>query len=37
LRKSFHLLGERLSGTAAVGSAVVLAGTILIVKYDTSY
>ena len=31
------LLGERLSAMAVLGSAVVLAGTILIVKYDTSY
>jgi drug/metabolite transporter (DMT)-like permease len=28
-------LGERLSALALVGSAVVLAGTILVVRYDT--
>ena len=31
------LLGERLSGLALGGAAVVLAATILIMKYDTSY
>jgi len=31
------LLGERLSPMAILGSVIVLAGTILIVKYDTSY
>jgi len=31
------LLGERLGMTALVGSAIVLAATLLIVKYDTSY
>ena len=30
-------LGERLSPLAVIGSGVVLAGTILIVKFDTSY
>jgi drug/metabolite transporter (DMT)-like permease len=31
------LLGERLSRLAIVGSAIVLAATVLIMKYDTSY
>lgn len=31
------LLGERLSTLAMVGSAIVLAATVLIMKYDTSY
>lgn len=31
------LLGERLSRFAIVGSAIVLAATVLIMKYDTSY
>lgn len=31
------LLGERLSGLAIAGAAVVLAATLLIMKYDTSY
>jgi len=31
------LLGERLSQFAIVGSAIVLAATVLIMKYDTSY
>lgn len=31
------LLGERLSLLAVCGSGIVLAGTVLIVKYDTSY
>jgi len=31
------LLGERLSSFALIGSAIVLAATLLIMKYDTSY
>jgi drug/metabolite transporter (DMT)-like permease len=31
------LLGERLNALAIIGAAVVLAATILIMKYDASY